>query len=114
MPPQNRLPFETEIAEMEANLARLEEGSNGALANSESISALRRQIVDLKREVYSKLSAWDTVLVSRHGERPQLLDYIEMIFEDFCELHGDRAWGDDRALRVGFARLGDFRVMLLG
>ena len=113
MPPQNHLPFETEIAEMEANLARLE-ASNGALANSESIRALRRQLVELLREVYSKLSAWDTVLVSRHGKRPQLLDYVEMIFEDFCELHGDRAWGDDRALRVGFARLGDYRVMLIG
>ncbi len=113
MPPQNHLPFETEIAEMEANLARLE-ASNGALANSESIRALRRQLVDLLREVYSKLSAWDTVLVSRHRKRPQLLDFVDMIFEDFCELHGDRAWGDDRALRVGFARLGDFRVMLVG
>jgi acetyl-CoA carboxylase carboxyl transferase subunit alpha len=111
--PQNHLPFEAEIAEIEANLARLE-ASNGALANSESIRTLRRQLVELLREVYSKLSPWDTILVSRHHRRPQLMDYVDMIFEDFCELHGDRAWGDDRALRVGFARLGDFRVMLLG
>jgi acetyl-CoA carboxylase carboxyl transferase subunit alpha len=52
--------------------------------------------------------------VARHLERPQTLDYIEMIFDEFVELHGDRAVGDDRALRTGFARLGDYRVMLIG
>ncbi len=46
--------------------------------------------------------------------RPQMLDYVELIFEDFVELHGDRAFGDDRAIRAGFARLGDYRVMLIG
>src|SRR5262249_24821549 len=51
---------------------------------------------------------------SRHSERPQLLDYIDLIFDEFVELHGDRAIGDDRALRTGFARLGDFRVLLVG
>ena len=54
------------------------------------------------------------MLVSRHEERPQLLDYVDMIFDDFVELHGDRAIGDDRAIRCGFARLGDYKVMLLG
>ena len=71
-------------------------------------------MANLKRKIYSSLTAWDTVLVSRHEERPQLLDYVEMIFEDFVELHGDRAIGDDRAIRCGFARLGDYKVMLLG
>src|SRR5262249_19898372 len=52
--------------------------------------------------------------VARHQERPHTADYIDLIFEEFVELHGDRAIGDDRAIRTGFARLGDFRVMLLG
>src|SRR5262249_5030178 len=52
--------------------------------------------------------------VARHTSRPQTVDYVEMIFEDFVELHGDRAFGDDRAIRTGFTRLGDFRVMLIG
>jgi acetyl-CoA carboxylase carboxyl transferase subunit alpha len=52
--------------------------------------------------------------VSRHPDRPQTLDYVELIFDEFAELHGDRAIGDDRAIRSGFARLDDFRVMLIG
>jgi acetyl-CoA carboxylase carboxyl transferase subunit alpha len=70
--------------------------------------------VNLKRKKYSNLSAWETVQVARHNDRPQTLDYIDLIFEEFVELHGDRAFGDDRALRTGFARLGDHRVMLIG
>jgi acetyl-CoA carboxylase carboxyl transferase subunit alpha len=54
------------------------------------------------------------VLVSRHPNRPQTTDYIAMIFEEFVELHGDRAFGDDRAIRTGFARIGDHRVLLIG
>src|SRR5215469_8047092 len=114
MPPQTRLPFEKEIYEMEAVLARLEAGAGGQVANSEEIRRIRRELVALKRKIYSNLSSWETVQVARHPERPQTLDYIEMIFDEFVELHGDRAFGDDRAIRTGFARLGDFRVMLVG
>lgn len=53
-------------------------------------------------------------MVSRHPDRPQMMDYVEMIFDDFVELHGDRAFGDDRALRTGFARIGEHRVLLVG
>jgi acetyl-CoA carboxylase carboxyl transferase subunit alpha len=108
------LPFEKEIYEMEELLARLEENASGQVGSSEEIRRMRRELVNLKRKIYSNLSAWDTVQVSRHDERPQTLDYIEMIFEDFVELHGDRAVGDDRAIRCGFTRLGDYRVMLIG
>src|SRR5213078_362708 len=68
----------------------------------------------LKRKIYSNLSPWQTVQVSRHHERPQTLDYIELIFEEYLELHGDRAFGDDRAMRTGFASIGGLRVMLIG
>src|SRR5438309_8786696 len=113
MPPQ-RLPFEQEIGEMEDLLARLETNSDSQLGGSEEVRRIRRELVSLIRKKYSSLKAWETVLVSRHPERPQTVDYIEAIFDEFVELHGDRAIGDDRAIRSGFARLGDYRVLLLG
>lgn len=109
------LPFEREIDEMEEVLAKMESGgSNGQVMASEEVRRMRRELANLIRKVYGNLSAWDTVLVSRHKNRPQTLDYIDMLFDDFVELHGDRAIGDDRAMRTGFARLADFRVMLIG
>jgi acetyl-CoA carboxylase carboxyl transferase subunit alpha len=114
MATRNRLPFEKEIYEMEDALARLEENAGTEVGSSEEIRRTRRALANLKRQIYSNLSAWDTILVSRHDERPQTMDYVEMFFEDFVELHGDRAIGDDRAIRCGLARLGDFRIMLIG
>lgn len=109
------LPFEKEIDEMEELLAKMESGgSNGQVAATDEIRRMRRELTSLIRKIYSNLNAWDTVLVSRHKNRPQTLDYIDLIFDDFVEMHGDRAIGDDRAMRTGFARLADFRVMLIG
>jgi acetyl-CoA carboxylase carboxyl transferase subunit alpha len=106
------LPFEKEIQDLEAALAKLEALAGGA--TTDEIRSMRREVANLLRKLYNNLTAWDTVLVSRHPERPQTTDYIDMIFEEFVELHGDRAFGDDRALRTGFARLGDHRVLLIG
>ncbi|MBY0527720.1 MAG: acetyl-CoA carboxylase carboxyltransferase subunit alpha [Gemmataceae bacterium] len=114
MPSPNRLDFEKEIDEMEELLARLEANASGPAGSADEIRRIRRELTNLKRKIYSNLSPWQTVRVARHPDRPQMLDYIEMIFDEFVELHGDRAIGDDRALRTGFARLGDFRVMLIG
>jgi acetyl-CoA carboxylase carboxyl transferase subunit alpha len=113
MPPQ-RLSFETEIYAMEELLAKLEAGANGQMSAGDEVRRMRRELASLKRKIYSNLTAWQTVEVSRHRDRPQTLDYVDLIFEEFVELHGDRAFSDDRALRAGFARLGDFRVMLIG
>jgi acetyl-CoA carboxylase carboxyl transferase subunit alpha len=113
MPPQ-RLPFEKEIYEMEELLAKLEAGGDDRTASSDEVRRMRREIVNLKRKKYSSLTPWETVLVARHTDRPQTVDYIDLIFDEFAELHGDRAIGDDRALRTGFARLGDHRIMLIG
>lgn len=105
------LPFETEIRAMEELLNRLESNSS---SSTEEIKRIRRELTSLLRKRYSELTPWETVLVARHPHRPQTMDYVRMIFEDFVELHGDRAFGDDRAIRTGFARIGEFRVLLVG
>jgi acetyl-CoA carboxylase carboxyl transferase subunit alpha len=115
MTPRTRLPFEDEIYAVEEQLAALEaKASAGQLDLGEQIRRMRRELVEMTRKLYGSLSPWQTILVARHPERPQTLDYIELMFDEFVELHGDRAIGDDRAIRCGFARLGDFRVMLIG
>src|SRR5436190_14464923 len=102
-----RLPFEKDIYQLEEALAKLEASANGQAGTSEEIRRMRRELANLKRKIYSNLSAWNTILVSRHSERPQTRDYMSLMFDEFVELHGDRAIGDDRALRTGFARLAD-------
>jgi acetyl-CoA carboxylase carboxyl transferase subunit alpha len=109
-----RLSFEKDIYDMEDLLAKLEAGGNGPVASGEEVRRIRRELINLKRKIYSSLTPWQTVEVARHWDRPHTLDYVELIFDEFVELHGDRAIGDDRALRTGFARLGDYRVMLIG
>ncbi len=113
--PSVTLPFEKEIHELEAVLARLESRADGQGGDpSDEVRRIRRELANLMRKIYSDLTAWDTVLVSRHPNRPQTCDYINLIFDEFVELHGDRAIGDDRALRTGFARLGDHKLLLVG
>src|SRR3954469_1966546 len=109
MPP-SRLSFEKDIAALEETLASLE----AAGGNADEVRRIRRELANLKRKTYGSLSAWQTVQMSRHPERPQAMDYVDLIFDEFVELHGDRAIGNDRALRTGFARLGDFRLLLVG
>ncbi len=111
--PTAPLPFETDIHEMELLLARLESEA-GEGAPGDEVRRIRKELANLKKKKYGSLNAWETVLVSRHPERPQTMDYVDLIFEEFVELHGDRSFGDDRAIRTGFARLGDFKVMLIG
>jgi acetyl-CoA carboxylase carboxyl transferase subunit alpha len=114
MPPK-WLPFEKEIEEFEAALARLEDASaEGQVGSADEVRRMRRELVNIKRKKYGNLTPWETVQFARHGDRPQTLDYIDLIFSEFVELHGDRAIGDDRAIRTGFARIGDHKVMLIG
>ncbi len=78
------------------------------------LSALREEHAATLAEIYSKLSAWQIVSkVSRHPRRPQSTDYIRTICSDFCQLHGDRHFGDDPAILTGFGRVGPLRVMLV-
>ena len=114
------LPFEMPIYDMEARLAEMETQyakSRDGFDDSnigEQIRRLRRELAALKREIYSRLDPWQTVQVSRHQQRPQTRDYIDLIFEQFLELHGDRAVGDDKAIVTGLARIDDLKVVFIG
>lgn len=114
MAPQFQLPFEKPIYELEDQLEKLESQSNPPPTTLDAIRNMRVEIQRMKRDVFDHLDAWETVKVARHPERPQTRDYIELMFDDFMELHGDRAFGDDRAILTGFAKLDDQKVMFVG
>ncbi|MDG3002182.1 acetyl-CoA carboxylase carboxyltransferase subunit alpha [Paludisphaera mucosa] len=117
---EQRLPFEAPIYEMEQRLVEMEAqyaknragGDNSKIG--EQIRRLRRELAALKREIYSQLDPWQTVQVSRHPQRPQTRDYIDLLFDQFLELHGDRAIGDDQAIVTGLGYLDDMKVMFIG
>jgi len=107
------LPFEKPIVDLENQLETLESQPNPTATIKESIRTMRTELTKLRREIYEHLSPWDVVRVARHESRPQALDYIELVFDEFVELHGDKAHGDDRAILTGFAKLDDRKVMLI-
>lgn len=113
MPPTERLPFEKPISELQARIEALKKESNDPETLQE-IAQLRKTHLQLTRDIYASLSPWETVEVARHPSRPQTLDYIDMVFDEFVELHGDRFFGDDPAIRTGWAKLDEFKVMLIG
>lgn len=109
------LDFEKPIVKMEQEIQRLESSQvESGRDYSDIITSIRDQLTKALREAYGNLTPWETVLVARHPRRPLLRDYIRMICTDFCELHGDRLFADDRAMICGFARLSGQRVMLIG
>lgn len=115
MPSTNhRLAFERPIFEIEARVAKLEETLGTQPDAHEEIRKLRRQWAEITKKIYSHLEPWETVLVARHPDRPRTADYLELIFDDFFELHGDKSFGDDRAIVTGFAKLDEFKVMFIG
>lgn len=119
-PSEPRLPFEAPIYEMENRLSEMEaqyakdRAAGDTTKIAESIRRLRRELAKLKREIYSNLDPWQTVQVARHPARPQTRDYIDLIFDQFMELHGDRAVGDDKAIVSGLAHIDDIKVMFIG
>ena len=68
----------------------------------------------MKKRIYSQLKPWETVEVARHPDRPMTTDYLELVFDEFVELHGDKTFGDDRAIRTGWAKLDTYKVMVVG
>ena len=111
---EHRLAFERPIYELEARREKLEKSAQDNPEVRAEIRRLNRDIAEQKRRIYSHLKPWETVEVARHPDRPQTTDYIELLFEEFVELHGDKFFGDDRAIRAGWAKLDAYRVMLVG
>lgn len=94
------------------HLRREQSDSDRDLSNE-----IRQQLSRLRtrtKRLYSNLTPWETVLVARHPQRPLITDYIRMMVKDFCEVHGDRAYGDDPAIVTGFGRIAGHKVMLVG
>ncbi|HQV40572.1 MAG: acetyl-CoA carboxylase carboxyltransferase subunit alpha [Moraxellaceae bacterium] len=111
----NYLDFEQPIAELEAKIEGLKlVGSGTGLNISEEITRLGDKSLKLTEEIFSNLSAWQVSQLARHPRRPYMLDYIDRIFTDFDELHGDRTFGDDAAIIGGTARIQGEPVMVIG
>ncbi len=108
------LAFEQPIADLEAEIRALEAQSDTTHQHTEKLRAARRHLAQLTREIYDNLTPWQIVQVARHKNRPHTIDYLSLIFDDFVELHGDKHFGDDRAMRTGFAKLGDDKVLVVG
>jgi acetyl-CoA carboxylase carboxyl transferase subunit alpha len=108
------LEFENEIAELETRIVQLERQTDRTDEVDVEIRALRLELVGALRKTYDSLDAWQTVQVARHKNRPYTRDYLNLAFDEFVELHGDKHFGDDRAMLSGFAKLDRFKVMVLG
>lgn len=114
---KHQLDFEKPIVELQRKLEDLRlhpETHSLGVSFEEEIQLLERKLEELRRQVYLNLTPWQRVQVARHPRRPYTLDYIQHAFTDFQELHGDRLFGDDRAVVGGLARLGDQRVVVIG
>lgn len=110
----HRLAFERPIYELETKLAKLEAEPGGSPDAAEEVRRLRRELAETKKRIYSQLGAWETVQVARHDERPRTADYLDLILDEFVELHGDKTFGDDRAVLTGFGKLDQFKVLIAG
>jgi acetyl-CoA carboxylase carboxyl transferase subunit alpha len=109
------LDFEQPIAELEAKIEELRfVQDDSALDISEEIKRLSKKSQKLAEDIYGKLSAWQISQVARHPQRPYTLDYINGLFADFQELHGDRGFADDPAIVGGIARFNGEPVMIIG
>ena len=112
--PEIILDFEKPIEQMAARQAELEEALSSNPEIAEELKTLKQRIDETKAAIYSNLSPWQRVQLARHPNRPYTLDYIERIFTDFLEFHGDRRFADDPAVVGGFAMLNGQPVMVIG
>jgi len=111
----NFLEFEQPIAELEAKIEELRNvGSDNEINISEEIERLKSKSTSMLESIFSSLNAWQISQLARHPLRPYTVDYIDRVFTDFEELHGDRAYADDAAIVGGIARLDGRPVMVIG
>lgn len=109
------LEFEQPIAELEAKIEQLRfVQDDSAVDISEEISRLDAKSQSLTKDIYAKLTPWQCALVARHPQRPYTLDYLDLVFTDFEELHGDRNYADDHAIVGGLARFNGQSCMVIG
>jgi acetyl-CoA carboxylase carboxyl transferase subunit alpha len=107
--------FEKPIEELELQLENIKKTADkNKLDLTASVFELQEKIEKTKQAIYSNLTGWQRVQISRHADRPYTLDYVEHVFSDFIEMHGDRNVKDDKAMVGGIARLGDQSVMVIG
>ncbi len=110
---KNILEFEKPIVDLENKLEEMRNYENSEHIKNE-IKSLEDKVLELKENVYRNLTRWQRVQLARHPERPYTLDYINSMTDDFVELHGDRHYGDDKAIVGGFAKIDDKKVMIIG
>ncbi|WP_310463545.1 acetyl-CoA carboxylase carboxyltransferase subunit alpha [Sphaerotilus sp.] len=109
------LEFEHPIAELETKIEELRYVQNeSAVDISEEIDRLSKKSLQLAKDIYSSLSPWQVTQIARHAQRPYTLDYVNEIFTDFQELHGDRSFADDQSIVGGLARFNGRACMVLG
>ena len=108
------LEFEKPLREVEEKIEKLAASGGTKAGVQDEIRKLRMKLAQLEHELYAKLTPWQRTQLARHPQRPSTLDYIGEIFRDFLEFHGDRSFGDDRAIVGGFARFNDRSVMVIG
>ncbi|WP_375291950.1 acetyl-CoA carboxylase carboxyltransferase subunit alpha [Qipengyuania sp.] len=112
---QTYLEFEKPLAELEKRIAEMRAAANDdAVDIGAELAQLESKSAELLKRTYSGLTPWQKTQVARHPARPHFRDYVELAFDEFVPLGGDRAFGDDQAIIGGFARLGERRVMLIG
>ncbi len=112
--PTPGLAFEQPIYDLENQVREIEESADVIEDSEERIRQLRRRLTKTTEEIYGNLSPWETVQVARHKDRPYTKDYLGLVFDEFVELHGDRQFGDDRAVVTGFAKLDGQKVLVVG
>src|SRR5215831_805250 len=108
------LDFEKPIVDLERKIEELKQLTSDELDFSKEIGKLEAKARKLQEKIFAELSAWQKVQLSRHPGRPYTLDYVEQLFEDFVELHGDRAFADDESVVAGLALFEDRPVLVIG